>query len=127
MDEALFYNYNAWRGGVFALSWEIIERDIHQLARKFIREKEILSLLGLRQTGKSTLAFQLIHDLLEVDGVRPERIFYFTFDDLSLRQELFASFDSFLKIVERFLGEELQRQKTRIYIFIDEVQKLPGF
>ena len=127
MDEALFYNYNAWRGGAFALSGDIIERDIHQLARKFLSEKEILTLLGLRQTGKSTLTFQLIHDLLEVDRVRPERIFYFTFDDLSLRQELSASFDSFLKIVERFLGEELQKQKTRIYIFIDEVQKLPGF
>jgi hypothetical protein len=126
LDERLFYNYNAWRGGAFALSEDIIERDIHALALKFIREKEILSLLGLRQTGKSTLAFQLIHDLLK-DGVKPERIFYFTFDDLSLRQELSASFGSFLKIVERFLGEELQGQKTRIYIFIDEVQKLPGF
>ena len=117
MDERLFYNYNAWRGGAFALSKDIIERDIHALALKFIREKEILSLLGLRQTGKSTLAFQLIHDLLK-DGVKPERIFYFTFDDFSLRQELSASFDSFLKIVERFLGEELQRaENTYIYFY----------
>ena len=126
MDERLFYSYNAWRGGTFALPGDIVDRDIHDRALKYMHEKEILSLLGLRQTGKSTLAFQLIHDLLK-DGVKPERIFYFTFDDLSLRQELSASFGSFLKIVERFLGEELQGQKTRIYIFVDEVQKLPGF
>ena len=31
------------------------------------------------------------------------------------------------RIVERFLGEDVQRLKTRIYLFIDEVQKLPGF
>ncbi len=126
MDERLFNSYNAWRSGVFVLPANIVDRDIHDRALKFIKEKEILSLLGLRQTGKSTLAFQLIHALLK-DGVRPERIFYFTFDDLSLRQELSASFDNFLKIVERFLGEEAQLQKTLLYLFIDEVQKLPGF
>ncbi|MBI5740889.1 MAG: ATP-binding protein [Nitrospirae bacterium] len=126
MDERLFYSYNAWRGGAFALPGDTVDRDIHDKALSFVREKEILSLLGLRQTGKSTLSFQLIHDLLE-EGVRPERIFYFTFDDLSLRQELSASFGSFLKIVERFLGEEIQQRKTIIYIFIDEVQKLSGF
>lgn len=126
MDERLFYSNNNWRGGVFALPPDIVNRDIHDKALKFIGEKEILTLLGLRQTGKSTLAFQLIHDLLK-QGIQPERIFYFSFDDLSLRQELSASFGSFLKIVERFLGEEVQQQKTRIYIFIDEVQKLPGF
>lgn len=126
MDERLFYSYNAWRDGAFALPPDIVNRDIHDRAVKFIREKEILTLLGLRQTGKSTLAFQLIYDLLE-QGIQPERIFYFSFDDLSLRQELSASFDNFLKIVERFLGEEVQQQKTLIYVFIDEVQKLPGF
>jgi predicted AAA+ superfamily ATPase len=126
LDEQLFYSYNAWRVGTFALPPDVVSRDIHNKAVKFLREKEILTLLGLRQTGKSTLAFQLIHDLLK-QGIQPERIFYFSFDDLSLRQELSASFDSFLKIVERFLGEEVQRQKIRIYVFIDEVQKLPGF
>jgi predicted AAA+ superfamily ATPase len=126
LDERLFYSNNSWRGGAFALPPDIVNRDIHDKALTFIREKEILTFLGLRQTGKSTLAFQLIHDLLK-QGIKPERIFYFNFDDLSLRQELSASFGSFLKIVERFLGEEVQEQKTRIYIFIDEVQKLPGF
>lgn len=126
MDERLFLNYNSWRSGSFILSSDIIERDIHQKAAGFLKEKEILSLVGLRQTGKSTLTFQLIHDLLK-GGVKPERIFYFTFDDLSLRQEITESFENFIKIVERFLGEEVQRLESPIYIFIDEVQKLSGF
>ena len=126
MDERLFYSYNSWKVSQYSLPPDIIERDIQRKAVRFLKEKEILTLLGLRQTGKSTLSFQLISRLLK-EGIKPENIFYFTFDDLSLRQELSASFDGFLKMLERFLGEELQPRKELLYIFIDEVQKLPGF
>jgi len=126
LDENLFNNYNVWRSGGFSLPEGIVERDIHGLAVRFLNEKEILTILGLRQTGKSTLVFQLISDLLK-KGVGPERIFYFTLDDLSLRQELAQSHEQFLKIVEKYLGKDIQRQKTKLYFFIDEVQKLPGF
>lgn len=126
MDEKIFTGYNSWRTGKFELSTDIVERDIHLRATGFLKEKEIITLLGLRQTGKSTLTFQLIHHLLE-EGVKPADIFYFTFDDLSLRHELAESFANFLKIVERFLGESVESHKGLIYIFIDEVQKLPGF
>ncbi len=104
-----------------------IGRDIYSRAFKFAREERgILSLLGIRQTGKSTLSLQLIEGLL-YSGIKPAQIFYFTFDDLSLRQDLSASFGNFLKITERFLGEDVERHKGCLYIFIDEVQKLPGF
>jgi predicted AAA+ superfamily ATPase len=69
LDERLFYSYNTWRSGTFTLTPDIVERDIHDRAIKLVKEKEILSLLGLRQTGKSTLAFQLIHDLLKKQSV----------------------------------------------------------
>ncbi|SPD74704.1 hypothetical protein PITCH_A300007 [uncultured Desulfobacterium sp.] len=126
MDERLFASFNAWKTGKFKLSDDIVERDIHQKAVRLLKEKEILTFLGLRQTGKSTFAFQLIHHLLK-EGIAPEDIFYFTFDDLSLRNDLSASFGNFLKIMERFLGEEIEDRKRLLYVFIDEVQKLPGF
>lgn len=126
MDERLFASFNAWKTGKFKLSDDIVERDIHQKAVRLLKEKEILTFLGLRQTGKSTFAFQLIRHLLK-EGIAPEDIFYFTFDDLSLRNDLSASFGNFLKIVERFLGEEIEDRKGLLYIYIDEVQKLPGF
>lgn len=127
MDERVFYSYNTWKTGEFIIPPGTVERDIHQKTVKLLSDKEILILLGLRQTGKSTLAFQLIFDLLSKNNIKPERIFYFTFDDMSLRHELSSSFDNFLKIVERFLGGEIRTQKDTIHIFIDEVQKLPGF
>ncbi|MBI4745517.1 MAG: ATP-binding protein [Deltaproteobacteria bacterium] len=126
MDEALFYAWNAWKTGKFKLPAGIVERDIHIKAVRYLKEKEILVLLGLRQTGKSTLTFQLIDHLLS-EKVAPDRIFYFSFDDLSLRQELSASHASFTKIVERYLGEEVGSVSEPLYLFIDEVQKLPGF
>jgi uncharacterized protein len=126
LDERLFYQYNAWKKRDFHLQPGIVERDIHDKAFRFLKEPEILTLLGLRQTGKSTLVFQLISDLLK-KGVSPEEIFYFSLDDLSLRQELSASHGQFLNILERFLGEDIGRLKSQIYLFIDEVQKLPGF
>jgi hypothetical protein len=127
MDERIFFSTNPWRTGNFVLPAGIVERDIHAKAVKLLKEREILTLLGLRQTGKSTLAFQLIRHLLQKEKTAPERIFYFPFDDLSLRQEFSASFDNFLKVVERFLGADVRRRKTIVYVFVDEVQKLPGF
>ena len=126
MDEALFYAWNTWKTGRFKLPSEIVERDIHARAVRYLMANEILVLPGLRQTGKSTLAFQLIDHLLK-KGISPNRIFYFSFDNLSLRQELSASYTFFMKMVERYLGEDVQTSSLPIYLFIDEVQKLPGF
>ncbi|MCL5884163.1 MAG: ATP-binding protein [Deltaproteobacteria bacterium] len=128
MDEHVFFSANPWRTGGFALPVGTVPRDIQANALKLLlKGHEILALLGLRQTGKSTLTFQLIDHLLRREQAAPGRIFYFTFDDLSLRQELSASFGNFLKVVERFLGGEVRGRKDPVYVFIDEVQKLPGF
>lgn len=128
MDERVFFSSNPWRTGGFALPVGTVPRDIQANAVKLLlKGHEILTLLGLRQTGKSTLTFQLIDHLLRREQTAPGRIFYFTLDDLSLRQELSASFGNFLKVVERFLGGEVRGRKDPVYVFIDEVQKLPGF
>jgi hypothetical protein len=127
MDERVFYSYNTWKTGAFTIPSGTVERDIHPKVLSLVRDKEILILPGLRQTGKSTLAFQLIFDLLTKDKIKPGKIFYFNFDDMALRHELSSSFDNFLKIVERFTGDDIKVQKDTIYIFVDEVQKLPGF
>jgi len=86
MDERIFFSYNPWRTGNFVLPAGIVERDIHAKAVKLLKEREILTLLGLRQTGKSTLAFQLIRHLLlpahpsppaeGKDGARTHLLFY---------------------------------------------------
>jgi hypothetical protein len=126
LDEKLFFSFNAWRSGRFQLPPGTVRRDIHDRGMKYLQAPEILILSGLRQTGKSTLLFQMIADLLENSRIGPDRIFYFTFDDFSLRQELSASHASFLTMLERLLGGPVAGQPL-LYVFIDEAQKLPGF
>ena len=75
MDERLFYEWNTWKSGRYKPPSGIIERDIQGKAVRSLKEKEITILLGLRQTGKSTLAFQLIGHLLKED-VSPEKSFH---------------------------------------------------
>ena len=126
MDENLFFLNNPWRRGAYRLPEEIIERDMFPYACACLDAPEILLLTGLRQTGKSTLARQLIHYLLTVRQVSPATVFYFTFDDLSLRHELSASFPTFIRIMEKLLGGDAA-SFGRLWLFADEVQKLPGF
>jgi predicted AAA+ superfamily ATPase len=126
MDENIFFLNNPWRNGTYRLPDGIIERDMFSHACTCLDEPEILLITGLRQTGKSTLARQLIYHLLTVRQVSPATIFYLTFDDLSLRHELAASFPSFIKIIEKLLGGDAA-SFGRLWLFVDEVQKLPGF
>lgn len=126
MDENLFFLNNPWRRGEFSLQDGIIERDLFLQAVDCLDDPEILLLTGLRQTGKSTLARQLIYYLLTKRQVAPAKIFYFTFDDISLRQQLNASLPSFLTTIEKLLGGDAAGF-GQIWIIVDEVQKLPGF
>jgi hypothetical protein len=126
MDENLFFLNNPWRRGEYRLPDGIIERDLFPQACASLDDPEILLLTGLRQTGKSTLARQLIHHLLTNRQVTPATVFYFTFDDLSLRQQLNASLPSFLATIEKLLGGDAAGS-GRLWIVVDEVQKLPGF
>ncbi|MDI6855526.1 MAG: ATP-binding protein [Candidatus Thermoplasmatota archaeon] len=71
--------------------------------------------MGLRRVGKTTLFYQLIQELLN-RGVEPTKILYFSFDEEP------ADIDDLLKTYrEKVLKAEFEN--TRIYIFLDEIQK----
>jgi uncharacterized protein len=126
MDENLFFMNNPWRRGKFRLPDGTIERDLFPQSCACLGDPEILLLTGLRQTGKSTLARQLVHHLLTSRQIPANTIFYFTFDDLSLRQQLNASLPSFITNIEKLLGGTATAF-GKLWIVVDEVQKLPGF
>lgn len=78
--------------------------------------KEVTVLRGPRRTGKSTLLYQSIRRLLS-NGVNPEAILYFSFDDEEGNvQDLIDEFR------DSVLGQPLETNK-RLYIFLDEVHK----
>ncbi len=92
------------------------KRDLFYDIQKYLNIRQIVAIIGLRRTGKSTLFYQLIEELIK-DKVNPENILYFSFDETSAElDEVF----NFYK--ENILKKEFREEK--IYIFLDEIQKL---
>lgn len=86
---------------------------------KYLNSRQIISLFGLRNTGKSTLLFQLIEHLLTKgtnEDTKSEHIIYFSFDEkVSEIKEIF-------KMYNELHNNNLEEGKY--YIFFDEIQKL---
>jgi len=114
----IFDLQNPWRQGkkFFNEADYIPRRMLHQIMR-WVDAEDILVLLGARQTGKSTLMFKTISELLN-NHIDPADIFYFNLDNLSMH--------SFLKDIPNLLDflNEFGTKETRKYIFIDEIQRL---
>ena len=116
MDITTFNLSNPWRTG---RDWDVpsIERAVTRELVNWLDEPEILILSGARQVGKTSILYQLIDWLMRSGRARPDCIYYFNLD-LAGISEFLEDQGSFL----RFLEAEKARN---IYVFIDEVQRLP--
>ncbi len=87
-----------------------------------LNEKRILSIIGPRRVGKSTLLYQTINHLLKEEKIEPKRILFFSGDDPSL---FFHEDDKLSNVLEVYFNEILEESITKItskvYIFIDEI------
>lgn len=87
-----------------------------------LEEKRILSIIGPRSVGKSTLVYQSINYLLEEKHVKPKRILFFSGDDPSL---FFNENDKLSDVLETYFNEILEENITKlnnkVYVFIDEI------
>lgn len=86
-----------------------------------ITSKQIVSITGLRRTGKTTLLKQLIDHIIASGKTKREHVLLYTFDEEQPKiEELFQEYES-------RLGKGILESKDRIYVFLDEVQKLPNW
>ena len=76
-----------------------------------IRRMVVMS--GARRTGKTTIIYQTISDLL-AEGVKPQNILFFTFDHPSIRA---VGMDQVLNIYKENISNE-----EEFYLFVDEIQ-----
>ena len=87
-----------------------------------IDDKRILSIIGPRRVGKSTLIYQTINYLLEEKKVNNKRILLFSGDDPSL---FFDENDRLSNVLDVYfneiLEEDVSKLKSKVYIFIDEI------
>jgi predicted AAA+ superfamily ATPase len=91
------------------------KRPLFFRIQRYMQDRQILLITGLRRVGKTTLLYQLIQDLLD-KKVKAEKIIYFSFD------EAVTDFEDLTKTYEeKVLKKKIEDEK--IYIFLDEVQK----
>ncbi len=104
-----------WRG---ELQLDFKPRQIYYEMQKFLPERQIMALVGLRRTGKTTILLKIVQDHLATLG--RENIIYFSFDEFKA-----VKLRLILQEYSRLMGKRLD---TGRYMFLfDEIQKLEGW
>lgn len=85
---------------------------------KSVDNRFIIAIVGLRRTGKTTLLYQIINDLIK-KRIKSKNILYFSFDETTT--ELSDVFDIYKEI------HDMDFRQEKIYVFLDEIQKLDNW
>lgn len=86
---------------------------------KYIDIKQVIALIGVRRSGKSTIARQLIDFLKKEKNINPKNILFLNLESPLLNRfkddpaNLQIIFDEYLELVE---------PKGKVFVFLDEVQ-----
>lgn len=121
MEPSDLIDFNPWwsSGQIPGRLLEEEKRDLFHEIKDLLSNRQIVSIVGLRRTGKTSLMYQLIDLLLKKD-VPGKRIMYFSFD---------KEVRSIEKIVRTYKREILMEDEIseKTYLFLDEIQKLDGW
>ncbi|MBC2699774.1 MAG: ATP-binding protein [ANME-2 cluster archaeon] len=107
-----------WKTGNVKDSWlKPYKRHIYSHIEKYTDKRQVILIWGLRRTGKTTIMFQLIQELLTCADKK--HIFYFSFDEIVFDfKEILESYQ------QTVLGNNFDEAEGKIYIFLDEIQKV---
>jgi uncharacterized protein len=100
----------------------LAKRGIQKEIQRYLPQKEMIVLTGVRRSGKSSLMRLIAQDLIQVSGAAAQNIFYLNFEDERLVSFTVADFEP---LYEAFL--ELEKPTGRKYLFLDEIQNVPGW
>jgi predicted AAA+ superfamily ATPase len=100
---------------------DFIEKEIQNILQRDydipIESKKIISLVGVRRSGKSSLLFDTINKLRE--KIARENIIYLNFEDDRLYPLELSSLEH---ILEGYFELYPHKREEKIYLFLDEVQ-----
>ncbi len=113
------YEMNPW--------WEekikeigVIRNKYLDQINKFLSNKDIIFLTGLRRVGKSTIIKQIIFQLIN-DGINPKHICYLSLDAFIFRES------SIMDLVRKYRMIHNLRKSEKIYLFLDEITTKKSF
>ncbi len=96
------------------------KRELYTNVRNQYKQgNQIVSIVGMRQVGKSTLMRQVIRELLN-EGVNPKAILYISFDDpfVRIKYDKRKIFDMVVQtFMQGLLREDLGLYKGKLYFF----------
>ena len=99
----------------------MIKREIYlEKIRLFIDKPVIKVITGMRRSGKSVILRMLREELLQ-RGISSDRIFYVNFESMGAAS--LRDVDSLYSSVANAAG----RQSSRLYVMLDEVQRISGW
>src|SRR3972149_11327934 len=94
--------------------FEWVGRDILESTMGLMASPPIKDIIGVRRSGKTFLMYQVICRLIH-EGIKPEEILYLNFDDPEFRD------------IKKTISASLEIKPDIQYIFLDEIQNIPGW
>ena len=111
-------NYNTWWETGSVNDIPDYKRSLFHELIKYLDDRQILVIYGLRRTGKTTIMYQLIDYLLK-NNINRSNILYFSFDYTNIElKDIIEDYEKYI------LKKPIKMENNKIYIFLDEVQKI---
>lgn len=107
-----------WKNDISFFEHQKHKRKLFFELIKYLPERQIISIVGLRRTGKTIILKQLIKYLIKNDKINSKNIFFLSFDEALVTSKLTLKdyLDTFLEDIHR------KESTENIYIFLDEIQ-----
>lgn len=103
--------------------WKGVRRDYFDKILKNLENDLIISLIGIRRSGKTQIFFETIDHLINKKNINPRQILFIKIDDLRIKNKLS------LELINKFIEEykEMFELEKKVYLFLDEVQDLKNW
>ena len=121
----ILYRINRWwnTGKVDEVFLFQKTRSEFQYINNLINDKRILSLVGPRRVGKSTLLYQTVDKLIKA-GIDPKRILFFSGDEPGLFSGKNTVGDIIEIYIKEIIQENIEKLSSKAYVLIDEIHFL---
>ncbi len=120
-----------WAGGEIPVRIKKAETKrklFYDLSQNGLQNKNICCITGPRQVGKTTLMGQLMDYQIKQVKIDPKRIIYLPIDnELLLLNSDNVLIDCLKIYFDYVLGESPQSLKSKVYIYLDEIQSLENW
>jgi len=95
----------------------IKQRDLYEKLIGHIDKKEYSIIIGARQAGKTTLLQQMYRDLKST-----HEVYFVSLENFSILNDINSDYENIFKYARRPENPLLSEKKTRVILFIDEIQ-----